>query len=93
MEVGVVGLLRTAWIAATLPILIAALPFSWLSSFRGAVLGFAKRGKTMQSSSQVTDLSFWREFDGLFWFMVFLVGEKVEENGKQGFICSIVMGF
>ncbi|KAM1763627.1 polyprenol reductase 2-like [Malus sylvestris] len=52
MEVGVVGLLRTAWIAATLPILIAALPFSWLSSFRGAVLGFAKRGKTMQSSSQ-----------------------------------------
>ncbi|CAN6543938.1 unnamed protein product [Malus baccata var. baccata] len=52
MEVGVVGLLRTAWVAATMPILVAAVPCSWLASFHGAVLGFAKRGKIMQSSSQ-----------------------------------------
>lgn len=44
-------LLRAAWIAGTLPILIAALPCSWLGSFHGLVLGFARRGKIMQSSS------------------------------------------
>ncbi|XP_041012782.1 polyprenol reductase 2-like [Juglans microcarpa x Juglans regia] len=52
MEVGLVGLLRAAWIAGTLPILIASLPSSRLSGFRDALSGFAKRGKTMQSSSQ-----------------------------------------
>ncbi|KAM1030562.1 hypothetical protein FF1_034405 [Malus domestica] len=56
MEVGVVGLLRTAWVAATMPILVAAVPCSGLASFHGAVLGFAKRGKITQSSSQVKDL-------------------------------------
>lgn len=45
------GLLRAAWIAGTLPILIASLPCSWLGSFHGLVLGFARRGKIMQSSS------------------------------------------
>lgn len=55
MEVGLVGLLRAAWIAGTLPILIASLPYSRLSWFRDALSGFAKRGKTMQSSSQVSD--------------------------------------
>ncbi|KAM1382077.1 hypothetical protein ACFX2F_034588 [Malus domestica] len=53
MEVGVVGLLRTAWVAATMPILVAAVPCSGLASFHGAVLGFAKRGKITQSSSQL----------------------------------------
>ncbi|CAN6686123.1 unnamed protein product [Malus baccata var. baccata] len=52
MEVGVVGLLRTAWVATTMPILVAAVPCSGLASFHGAVLGFAKRGKITQSSSQ-----------------------------------------
>ncbi|ONH90924.1 hypothetical protein PRUPE_8G083500 [Prunus persica] len=52
MEVGLVGLLRTAWIAAILPLLIASVPSSRLSSFHGAVLEFAKRGKIMKSSSQ-----------------------------------------
>ncbi|KAB1224559.1 Polyprenol reductase 2 [Morella rubra] len=52
MEVGLVGLLRAAWIAGTLPILIASVPSSMLNWFRDALLGFAKRGKTMQSSSQ-----------------------------------------
>lgn len=55
MEVGVVGLLRGAWIAGTLPILIASLPCSSLTWFHGALLGFAKRGKIMQSSSKVSD--------------------------------------
>lgn len=52
MEVGLVGLLRAAWIAGTLPVLIALVPSSRLRGFRDAMLGFAKRGKIMQSSSQ-----------------------------------------
>ncbi|KAL6209515.1 hypothetical protein ACLB2K_020455 [Fragaria x ananassa] len=51
MEVGVVELVRTGWIAGTLPILIASLPLSCLNSFHDIVLGFAKRGKILQSSS------------------------------------------
>ncbi|KAF8406516.1 hypothetical protein HHK36_008605 [Tetracentron sinense] len=51
MELGLVELLRAAWIAGTLPILVASIPSSRLNSFHGALLGFAKRGKTMQSSS------------------------------------------
>ncbi|KAJ6692797.1 POLYPRENOL REDUCTASE 2-LIKE [Salix purpurea] len=51
MELGLVELLRAAWIAGTLPILIASLPCSSLGSFHGLVLGFARRGKIMQSSS------------------------------------------
>ena len=54
MEVGLVVLLRTAWIAGTLPILIALVPSSRLSWFRDLLLGFAKRGKLLQSSSKVT---------------------------------------
>lgn len=46
------GLLRAGWVAAILPILIASLPFSWMTSFHGLVLGFAKRGKIMQASSK-----------------------------------------
>ncbi|KAM3695455.1 hypothetical protein ACJW30_07G131000 [Castanea mollissima] len=52
MEVGLVVLLRTAWIAGTLPILIALVPSSRLSWFRDLLLGFAKRGKLLQSSSK-----------------------------------------
>ncbi|KAJ7978537.1 polyprenol reductase 2-like [Quillaja saponaria] len=51
MEVGLVQLLRAVWIAGTLSIIIASLPTSRLSSFRAAMLGFAKRGKIMNSSS------------------------------------------
>uniref|UniRef100_A0A6N2LLK7 3-oxo-5-alpha-steroid 4-dehydrogenase C-terminal domain-containing protein n=1 Tax=Salix viminalis TaxID=40686 RepID=A0A6N2LLK7_SALVM len=51
MQLGLVELLRAAWIAGTLPILIASLPCSWLGSFHGLVLGFARRGKIMKSSS------------------------------------------
>lgn len=48
------GLLRAGWVAAILPILIASLPFSWMTSFHGLVLGFAKRGKIMQASKKFT---------------------------------------
>ncbi|KAA8536038.1 hypothetical protein F0562_028516 [Nyssa sinensis] len=51
MEIGLVTLLRAAWIAGILPILIVSIPSSRLSSFREVLLGFAKRGKIMQSSS------------------------------------------
>ncbi|KAI9124728.1 hypothetical protein K1719_004650 [Acacia pycnantha] len=52
MEMSIVLLLRLAWIAGTLPIVIASIPSSKLNWFRGALLGLAKRGKIMQSSSQ-----------------------------------------
>ncbi|PON36972.1 3-oxo-5-alpha-steroid 4-dehydrogenase, C-terminal [Parasponia andersonii] len=52
MELWLISLLRAAWIAGTLPILVATIPCSRLSSFHGLLLGFAKRGKIMQSSSK-----------------------------------------
>ncbi|KAF5443847.1 hypothetical protein F2P56_036373 [Juglans regia] len=52
MNLWLVGLLRAAWIAGSLPILIASVPSSRLFWFRDALLGFAKRGKTLQSSSK-----------------------------------------
>ncbi|KAK6253763.1 hypothetical protein QUC31_015483 [Theobroma cacao] len=51
MELGLVTLLRAAWIAVTLPIVIAPIPSSKLSSFHQLVSKFAKRGKTMQPCS------------------------------------------
>ena len=54
MEIGIVWLLRAAWIAGILPILLALLPFSRLSWYRRTILEFAKRGKILQSSSKVS---------------------------------------
>lgn len=51
MELWLFALLRAAWIAGTLPILVASLPFSPLRSFHDALLGVAKRGKIRQSQS------------------------------------------
>ncbi|CAK9142092.1 unnamed protein product [Ilex paraguariensis] len=56
---GLLRLLRIAWIAGTLSILIALIPSSLLSWFRDFLLGFAKRGKTLQSSSHSL---VWSEF-------------------------------
>ncbi|XP_011627227.1 polyprenol reductase 2 isoform X2 [Amborella trichopoda] len=47
-----VMVLRAAWIAGTLPILLSFIPFSSFVRIRNVVLGFAKRGKLLQSSSQ-----------------------------------------
>ncbi|KZV53455.1 polyprenol reductase 2-like [Dorcoceras hygrometricum] len=44
--------LCAVWIAGILPILIAFIPSSKLNAFHSFVLGLAKRGKIMQSSSQ-----------------------------------------
>ncbi|KAJ4836246.1 hypothetical protein Tsubulata_028681 [Turnera subulata] len=51
MELRLDYLLGVAWIAATLPILVALLPSRRLQLLRQLVLGFAKRGKIMQPSS------------------------------------------
>ncbi|KAG8655746.1 polyprenol reductase 2 isoform X2 [Manihot esculenta] len=51
MEIGLVGMLRAAWMAGIMPIVIASLPYSRLGLFHGVVLEFAKRGKIKQSSS------------------------------------------
>ncbi|KAG8368147.1 hypothetical protein BUALT_Bualt15G0014800 [Buddleja alternifolia] len=48
----IVSLLRAAWIAGTLPIVIACIPWPKLKAFHELLLGFAKRGKIMQSSSK-----------------------------------------
>ncbi|XP_061343484.1 polyprenol reductase 2 [Gastrolobium bilobum] len=52
MEVLLVQLLRVAWITGTLPIIIASIPTPRLTWFRRTLLGFARRGKIMHSSSQ-----------------------------------------
>ncbi|KAI8023269.1 Polyprenol reductase 2 [Camellia lanceoleosa] len=46
-EIGfvLVLLLRAAWLAGTLPILIAVIPLSRFNSFHECLLGFAKRGR------------------------------------------------
>nr|XP_043609323.1 polyprenol reductase 2-like [Erigeron canadensis] len=54
LELGLVSLIRIAWIAATLPILIACLPVPGLGWFRKVLLGFAKRGKVLQSKNKFT---------------------------------------
>ncbi|CAI9104651.1 OLC1v1003369C2 [Oldenlandia corymbosa var. corymbosa] len=51
MEITLVTLLRVAWIGGTLPILIASIPSSKLNWVHDLLSGFAKRGKTLQSSS------------------------------------------
>ncbi|CAA7023147.1 unnamed protein product [Microthlaspi erraticum] len=51
MELAIVWLVRAAWIAATLPIVIAFIPSSKLRSFHQLVLGFVGRGKILQHSS------------------------------------------
>jgi len=52
MDVWIVGLLRTGWIAGTLPILIASLPCSHLRPFHQILLVSAGRGKIIQTSSR-----------------------------------------
>ncbi|XP_065853000.1 polyprenol reductase 2-like [Euphorbia lathyris] len=55
MEMRLDWVLGLAWIAGTLPILIASIPCYPLNSFHHLLLGFARRGKIMhQSSSKLT---------------------------------------
>lgn len=51
LGIGFVSLLRIAWVAATLPILVAWLPLPGLGWFRRLLLGFARRGKILQSNT------------------------------------------
>lgn len=51
MELGLVTLLRAAWLAATCPIIIALILSPRVNWLYQLVLGFAKRGKIMQPSS------------------------------------------
>nr|KYP68283.1 3-oxo-5-alpha-steroid 4-dehydrogenase 3 [Cajanus cajan] len=47
-------MLRLAWLAATLPIIIASIPTSNLTWLRRTLIGFARRGKIMHSSQKFT---------------------------------------
>lgn len=49
-----VALLRVAWVAATLPILIASVPVRSIGFFRRLLAVFSARGKTMPSSTKLT---------------------------------------
>ncbi|XVE48949.1 hypothetical protein DITRI_Ditri01bG0043100 [Diplodiscus trichospermus] len=54
MELDLVTLLRAAWMAVTLPIVIASIPSSKFGLFRQLVSRFANCGKAMQPSSKFT---------------------------------------
>ncbi|WRX10245.1 3-oxo-5-alpha-steroid 4-dehydrogenase [Theobroma cacao] len=73
-----IWLLRAGWVAGTLPILIASLPSSRLGSFHTLLLGFAKRGKIMPSSSHkyTVPQSFFLHFYllAVVWTTVLLMG-------------------
>lgn len=76
LGLGLVSLLRIAWIAATLPILVACLPLPGLGWFRRALLGFAKRGKVLQSNTKLTvPQRFFSHFYvvAIFWTTILLV--------------------
>lgn len=49
-----VDLLRAAWVAATLPILVASVPVGRIGFFHKILSVFAARGKTVQSSTKLT---------------------------------------
>ncbi|CAI0392903.1 unnamed protein product [Linum tenue] len=63
-------LLGVAWVAGTLPILLASLPFSRLNPIHQLLLGFAKRGKTLKSSSKQKWTVPQRFFLHFYWFGV-----------------------
>ncbi|XVF18000.1 hypothetical protein REPUB_Repub10bG0173800 [Reevesia pubescens] len=78
IKTGLIWVLRAAWIAGTLPIVIALLPSSLLNSFHTLLLGFAKRGKIMPSSSHkfTVPQSFFLHFYllGVVWTTLLLMG-------------------
>lgn len=76
IELEIVVLLRAAWVAGILPIIIAYIPCKTFNFFHHLLLSFVKRGKIMQSSS--TKLSVPQKFFchfyvlGVLWTMVLL---------------------
>ncbi|KAL4569743.1 hypothetical protein LXL04_025385 [Taraxacum kok-saghyz] len=76
LELGLVSLLRASWILATVPIIIACLPLPGLGWFRKILLGFAKRGKILQSNSKLTvPQRFFSHFYvvAIFWTTILLI--------------------
>ncbi|KAJ3680077.1 hypothetical protein LUZ60_016355 [Juncus effusus] len=51
---GLAGILRLAWAAAILPIVVASLPLPFMGFVYRRVMGFAARGKTLKGSSKFT---------------------------------------
>ncbi|KAJ9568439.1 hypothetical protein OSB04_004405 [Centaurea solstitialis] len=76
-ELGLVSLLRAAWIVATMPIVLACLPLPGLGWFRRGLLGFAKRGKILpaNSSKLTVPQKFFCHFYvvAIFWTTILLV--------------------
>lgn len=57
MEVLLVHLVRIAWFAIIFPIVLVVIPCSKLKTFGEYLMGFTKRGKTMQKSNYVSNYS------------------------------------
>ncbi|KAL4366955.1 hypothetical protein GQ457_05G012510 [Hibiscus cannabinus] len=78
IKTALIWLLRAAWIAGILPVLVASLPSPRLNSFHTLLLGFAKRGKIMSSSSNrfTVPQSFFLHFYllGVVWTTILLMG-------------------
>ncbi|THU65811.1 hypothetical protein C4D60_Mb05t07590 [Musa balbisiana] len=51
LGLGFTALLRLAWLAATVPILVVSLPIRPVGFLHRMIMGFAARGKTMMNSS------------------------------------------
>ncbi|XP_057752502.1 polyprenol reductase 2-like isoform X1 [Arachis stenosperma] len=98
-------LLRLAWIAGTLPILIASIPIPKLNFFHTILLGFARRGKIMHSSSQKFTLpqrfflhfyivaSIWTTFLLVAtWCYAYTVVPPVRESSAYSTITSYLIG-
>ncbi|XVE87402.1 hypothetical protein DITRI_Ditri18aG0114600 [Diplodiscus trichospermus] len=86
IKTGLICFLRGAWIAGTLPILITSLPSSRLNSFHALLLGFAKRGKIMPSSSHkfTVPQSFFLHF-----YLLAVVWTTILLMGTWYFACNV----
>ncbi|KAE8715665.1 Polyprenol reductase 1 [Hibiscus syriacus] len=78
IKTALIRLLRAAWIAGILPLLIASLPSPRLNPFHSLLQAYAKRGKIMPSSSNrfTVPQSFFLHFYllGLVWTTTLLMG-------------------
>ncbi|MED6181395.1 hypothetical protein PIB30_018901 [Stylosanthes scabra] len=103
METVLVLFMRLAWIAATLPILIASIPIPKLHSLRTILLGFARRGKIMHSQKFTLPQKFFLHFYILAsiwttfllvttWCYAYTMVPPVKESSAYSTITSYLIG-
>ncbi|KNA10694.1 hypothetical protein SOVF_141950 [Spinacia oleracea] len=107
MELGIESLLKMAWVAAILPILIASFPSSYLNPVHQTLLVFAGRGKIIQSSSRLNKLTVPQKFFSHFygfavvwtsflllttWIYAHKIGSLVSESTSHSNVASYLTG-